>query len=358
MSFRALIAASRVDALALLLNATDSPSIGRGGPRRQPTSPRRTARVLLLAMLAMCAAAVHASCGSASCTLMTDRYAQGSGEGHQGWSIDLRYEVITQDRLRGHSGTAGEVDDEEEATMERRTGNHNLVATLEYGIDGNWSAIVRAPLVQRDHRHLLLDEEGSESGQSERWRFTEAGDTQTLVRRRFESADHRTAVAVLGGLKLPTGSFDEENDDGIRAERALQPGTGTTDLIAGVAGRYALGMNSALIGQAGFAEALASREHFEPGTRLNATLGWSHAISRKLGTVLQINVAHRDRDRGAQAEPGHSGSTTVDLSPGITIGIADASTLYAYVQIPLYQDVNGEQLMPRSAFAVGWTSDF
>jgi len=315
-------------------------------------------RAIPLFMLTMCAIAAQASCGSASCTLMTDRYAQGSGEGHPGWSIDLRYEVITQDRLKGHGGTAGEHGDEEEAVLERRTGNHKLVATLEYGVDSNWSVIVRAPLVQRDHRHQLVDEEAVAGGESERWRFTEAGDAQTLVRRRFESRTHRATLAVFGGLKLPTGSFDEENTDDIRAERSLQPGTGTTDLVAGVAGRYAFGMKNSLIGQVGFIEALGSREHFEPGTRLNATVGWSHAVSRKLGTVLQINAAHQDRDQGAQAEPEHSGSTTVDISPGITVGVGDRSTLYAYAQIPLYQDVNGEQLMPRSAFALGWTTDF
>jgi hypothetical protein len=34
------------------------------------------------------------------------------------------------------------------------------------------------------------------------------------------------------------------------------------------------------------------------------------------------------------------------------------STLYAYVQLPLYQDVNGIQLVPRNSFALGWTADF
>ena len=35
------------------------------------------------------------------------------------------------------------------------------------------------------------------------------------------------------GLKLPTGEFDVRNAMGALAERSLQPGTGTTDLLLG-----------------------------------------------------------------------------------------------------------------------------
>ena len=40
------------------------------------------------------------------------------------------------------------------------------------------------------------------------------------------------------------------------------------------------------------------------------------------------------------------------------MGVGHASTLYAYVQLPLYQKVNGIQLVPKSALALGWTADF
>ena len=74
------------------------------------------------------AAAAQASCGSAFCTLMTDRYAQGSGEAHLGWSADLRLESVTQNQLR--SGTthldASQVTGEE--AVERHSKNLNLVS--------------------------------------------------------------------------------------------------------------------------------------------------------------------------------------------------------------------------------------
>ena len=229
---------------------------------------------------------------------------------------------------------------------------------MSYGFNENWSVSVRVPVVRRDHTHDLLDEATGLPAGTEHWRFTKLGDVQVLARYQTLANDSSISYALFGGLKLPTGSIDIVNADGSRAERALQPGTGNTDAIAGVAGRKVLGARDALIGQASLTQALNAREDFKPGYRLEVSGGWSHAFSRDLGAVLQVNVRQRGHDSGLQAEPGNSGSTTVDLSPGISLGVGERSTLYAYVQLPLYQKVTGIQLVPRSALALGWTIDF
>lgn len=299
-----------------------------------------------------------ASCGAAFCTLMTDRYAEATGTPHLGWSADLRLEAVTQKKLRSGTRTLSAAEGVGEEGIERDTKNLNLLASLSYGFDANWSFTLRVPLVRRDHLHQLVDEESGELGATEQWRFTRPGDVQALARRQFASADGTTAWAVFGGLKLPTGATGVKNGDGSRAERALQPGTGTTDLVVGAAWRRAFGLSDAFIGQASFSQALNSDEDYKPGRRVEVSVGWSHAWSPTLGTVLQLNARQRARDAGAQAEPGLSGSTTVDLSPGVTFGVGHASTLYAYLQLPVYQKVNGIQLVPRNALAVGWTADF
>jgi hypothetical protein len=299
-----------------------------------------------------------ASCGSAFCTLMTDRYAQGSGEPHVGWSADLRLEQVTQKRLR--SGTS-DVDPSQvtgEEAIERHTKNLNLVTTLSYGFDADWSLALRLPLVRRDHLHDLIDEATGLPSTPEQWRFTRLGDVQAIMRRQWQVADGSAAYALFGGLKLPTGSIKIVNADGSRAERALQPGTGTTDVVLGVAGRRALGVSDAMFGQASLTQALNSREQFKPGQRIELAAGWSHAYSAGLGAVLQLNLRHRAHDSGDESEPENSGSTTLDISPGVTLAAGPSSTLYAYLQLPVYQRVRGIQLVPRSALAVGWTRDF
>lgn len=304
------------------------------------------------------ATAASASCGSAFCTLMTDRFAQGTGDAHLGWSADLRVESVSQTQLRSgtHNIDASQVTGED--AIERRTKNLNLVTTLGYGIDANWSLSVRIPVVRRDHQHDLIDEATGLASTPEQWRFTKLGDVQVLARRQFLSDDVSTSFALFGGLKLPTGSTQVINAEGIRAERALQPGTGTTDAVFGFAARHALGGSDAMLGQISLSTALNTREEFRPGRRVEASVGWSHAVSPVLGTVLQLNALHRAHDSGAQAEPSNSGSTTVSLSPGVTIGVGHSATIYAYVQVPVYQKVSGIQLVPRSSFAAGWTNDF
>lgn len=308
----------------------------------------------VVAMLA--APLTDASCGSAGCTLMTDRFAQTAGTSHTGWSADVRIETVTQDRLRSGTSTL-EPDEVDEHELEGHTKNLNTVATLEYAFGPSWSAVVRIPIVHREHEHTLFDEDTHERLGAERWRFMEPADVQALVRRQWTTSSGRFVYAAFGGLELPAGATDIDNADGDEAERALQPGSGTTDLVAGIAGRWLFGASDALIGQVSVVRAFGGDADFEPGQRSDATLGWSHAFSRRIGSVLQINYRHRARDDGDEAEPSDSGAELVDVSPGITFGFA-AVTVYAYWQIPLYQRVDGVQLVPERALALGFTWDF
>jgi len=308
--------------------------------------------------LTVLATSACAACGSAFCTLMTDRFAQGTGDAHLGWSADLRLELVSQTQLR--SGTRN-IDPSQvtgEEAIERRTTNQNLVTTLDYGVNADWSLTLRAPIVRRHHTHDLIDDATGLASTPQQWRFTKLGDVQLLARRQFLADDVSTAFALFGGLKLPTGATRVVNSDGARAERTLQPGTGTTDAVIGLAARHVLGGTDAAVGQVGVSVALNQQENFRPGAKFEGSVGWSHAFSPDWGTVLQVNAQHRASDRGAQAEPLNSGSTTVSLSPGVTVSVGRASTIYAYAQVPVYQRVRGIQLVPRTLFAVGWTGDF
>jgi len=46
------------------------------------------------------------------------------------------------------------------------------------------------------------------------------------------------------------------------------------------------------------------------------------------------------------------------VSPGINLAIGARGLLYGYVQVPLYQRVNGIQLVPNTSFALGYTATF
>jgi hypothetical protein len=64
-------------------------------------------------------------------------------------------------------------------------------------------------------------------------------------------------------------------------------------------------------------------------------------------------ASYRGRDAGAQSEPDASGATTLAVSPGASVAIGERSAISAFVQLPLYQRVNGVQLVPRFGFSLG-----
>ena len=61
-------------------------------------------------------------------------------------------------------------------------------------------------------------------------------------------------------------------------------------------------MNSALIRQASLSPALNSMEDFKLRQHIELSVGWSHAYSHTLGTVLQFNARHRGRPYSLEAD--------------------------------------------------------
>jgi hypothetical protein len=312
---------------------------------------------LVSASLACTAAPAFASCGSDFCSLLNDRFAMGTWD-HVGWSADLRLESVRQNRLRSGTHSIAPADVTGEGALERRTTNTNLLTTLERSFDMNWSVSLRVPLVRRDHQHDLIDQTTGDLGPSEAWRFTRLGDVQWLARWQDAADAPNSSWAVTAGFKLPTGSHTVRNHDGTLAERSLQPGTGTTDLVLGTALRRMLSGNDALNLQATWTHPLDSRDNYKPGARVELGAGWSHAIDARFSTVLQANFVRKARDRGDQAEPDNSGSTTLWLSPGLSAAVGARALVYGLVQLPLYQRVNGIQLVARTSWAAGYARSF
>ena len=298
--------------------------------------------------------AASASCGSAFCTANTSWDVQGAWQ-DPGWRLDLRYEYIDQDQPMAGSRKVG-VGEIPQHHDEVRTVNRNLLSTLDYTIDADWGVTASLPVSQRRHDHIH-----NHMGQQlpESWDFTAMGDARVLARRRlgtFEDPQSHT-LGTFGtsfGLKLPTGRTDVRNAAGDLAERTLQPGTGTTDLVAGLYYSATLPLKDLswfVSGQV--QEPLNSHQDFRPGTKLFADAGLRYAATEKLGLLAQLNAQARGRDSGAQAEPEDSGGRSLFFSPGVSYALTPSLQAYGFVQLPIYQYVNGVQLTAARAYAVG-----
>lgn len=321
-----------------------------------------TFRVSLAAAFAatLCAAGTAgASCGSAFCLVNTNWSVQGVWN-EPGFRGDLRYEYIDQDQPR--TGTrkvaVGEIPHHHD---EVRTVNRNVFATLDYGFTDYLGASLVLPWVDRRHEHIH-NHRGEKLFES--WNFSELGDIRLIMRYQLpagESAATSTLsfAGFTAGLKLPTGKIDIANGEGDVAERTLQPGTGTTDALIGAYYRRVLGQwNASWFVQINAQVPLASHQGYRPGRQLMVDVGARWEATDKLGLMLQLNAIHKGRDSGAEAEPDDSGSRTLSVSPGLTYTVMPGIQVYGFIQLPLYQRVNGVQLVADRSFAGGVSVQF
>jgi hypothetical protein len=300
-----------------------------------------------------------ASCGSAFCTVNTSWDVHGAWL-EPGARLDLRYESIRQDQPRtGRRDLAvGEVRRHHDEVL---TENRNLVGTLDHTFNQDWGVNAQLPLVDRHHEHI----HNHGGGQlPEAWTFTRVGDARVLFRRRLATYEDHNAhtidtAGVNAGLKLPTGQTNVRNGEGELAERTLQPGSGTTDVLAGAYYSKDLPERNFAWFVQGLAQlAMYSRHEFRPGHRLMLDAGTRYAWGDRLGLLLQANLLTKARDQGSEAEPADSGGKFLFVSPGVSYAFSRQVQAYGFLQLPVYQNVNGVQLVARHAIAVGVNTRF
>jgi hypothetical protein len=294
-----------------------------------------------------------ASCGASFCSVNTSWDMQGAWQ-QPGLRFDLRYEYIKQDQpMAGSDKIAfGEISRHHD---EIETRNHNWLASLDYTVNDDWGVSATLPVVRREHSHIH-NHQGAQIFDA--WKFTRLGDARILARRRLASTGHGAFGANIGA-KLPTGQTDVRNSGGDLAERSLQPGSGTTDLLAGA---YYTGMFHES-GLSWFLQGLLQlplgfHEQYRPGRRISIDSGMRYEAGDKLSLLLQANALYRARDRGAEAESGDSGGTAVYLSPGLSYAFTRNLQAYGFVQLPVYQYVNGVQITADRALTLGVSSRF
>lgn len=307
--------------------------------------------VLALAGL-ICMGEANAGCGTAFCSVSNDWLGLTQGV-TPGWRIWGQAEYINQNQLR--SGTdkisRGEFSAHHE---EVKTINRNFLLGLDYGFSPEWSAGVLLPYSNREHLHVHYHH-GTPI--PENWQFDAVGDVRVKLRYqpgRRHAGDLKWSLN--GGLKLPTGKTDARNADGDEAERSLQPGTGTTDLLLGGGLAYApLSLPGNLFANLSVQLPLDENDGYRPGWRTALQAGWQYPVSGKLDLLLQASLQRTGRDRGANAEPEDSGLTEAALVPGVAYAWSKNLMLHAQIELPVYQKVNGIQLAHDYALSAGFS---
>ena len=294
------------------------------------------------------------NCGSAFCSVNTNtEIADDSVE--PGFHANVRYEFVNLDQPRQHSKKVG-VQGEPGTHDELETQNQRLIVGVDYAFNERWAIGVQLPYIKRKHAHIHNPDAdqilAGEEPERETWNFSGIGDVRAAGRYQLEYRG--MTIGAHGGLKLPMGKHDGANDAGERAERSLQLGTGSTDVFVGL---FAKGQISDTplkwFAQTQWQHAIATKDEFLPGDEIIFDLGLSYAITRSLNGHLQMNMRYKLHDAGANAEPEESGGKYCYAAPGISYLFDNGVQIFGYIQIPIYQNVNGIQLTQSVSYLTG-----
>jgi hypothetical protein len=238
----------------------------------------------------------------------------------------------------------------------------------------NWSGSSQAPAANNDDKEIRSDfvTVGLQ------YMFNSSWGVQAQVPfayRYFKTADGSTSWGSLGdiriegiytgfmadlsagvtfGVKLPTGN---DNYNPALVDRDTQIGSGSTDILLGGFYRDNLDRNQKWdwFAQLQLDVPVLIQAQYRPGVELDAAAGidykgWS--LGRvKISPVAQVIFSERTSDSGAAANPDNSGSQRILLSPGVEFHLHPVK-LYADVELPVYQNVTGNQVVAPVLFKV------
>jgi hypothetical protein len=322
---------------------------------------------ILTPLFAMSNAQACAACG---CTLSKDWGTQGIGT-TPGFTADLSFDYINQNQQRYGTGTASsdQINTLSAAgqEIEDYTTTRTTTASLNYTSD-TWGASVQLPFVQRTHG--TFGDTGAYPATTDYASSSDNGFGDIRVVGRYTGFSADKTAGIIAGVKLPTGSTNANFNDGVTPlDPSLQIGTGSTDIILG-------GFFTGAIDEYGwFAQGTVqhavetksySGDDYHPGDTYSLNTGIRHAkFGAKFTPMLQLNYIHRSPDTGAAASPpdaltggAATGGTLLYLAPGALVRIGGGTSVYGFVQLPVYQNVNSLQLNPRYALILGVSHSF
>jgi hypothetical protein len=218
----------------------------------------------------------------------------------------------------------------------------------QYMFNHDWGVMVTVPYTARVFR--TEDTETSHTNQYEHANF---GDVRLWGM--YTGLLKDMSLGLLVGIKTPSGDWTYPHFD-----RDTSIGTGSTDLLLGA---YKVGTFPSRIGnvnltlwerpfqyylQFQYEYPFLQSDHYMPGKEFDQASGIIYNFGQtwrlnELAPLLTLYTSVRTHDQGANANPPNSGYTRMLLAPGTEIGWGPFR-LYADVEFPVFQWVNGHQL--------------
>jgi hypothetical protein len=237
--------------------------------------------------------------------------------------------------------------------------NLNASAGIAYGVTHHLTVSAEVPYVRRDSLR-----EGIAGGVEQLGSVAGIGDMSLLAKYRL-TGEEGVRFAVIGGLKLPTGSTHRRDLAGERLETEHQPGTGSWDPIVGASAATKLGTVQ-LTASALYQFSGMGAQHTRLGDRLQGGVSLSHhfgaaeaehhhdeaeghdhhhhdetaaARHNSWDAFVELGGEWEGRQQIAGTVEEASGGAWVYAAPGIRFTSAAGWSAGAAVALPIWQDI-------------------
>ena len=237
--------------------------------------------------------------------------------------------------------------------------NLNAALGIAYGVNHHLTFSAELPYVRRDNLR-----EGAPGGVERLGSVAGLGDLSVLAKYRLTDSDH-SGLALIGGLKLPTGSTHNTSPDGERLETEHQPGTGSWDPIIGVSASTKMGAVQ-LTASGLYQFSTEGAQHTRLGNRFQGGIAFSHRFGQLPRDHLEAHNHHHGDELDEHSEgPRHStwdafvelagewegrqkvGGATENASggkwawiaPGLRFNAASGWSASAGVALPMWQHI-------------------
>ncbi|HEY1962272.1 MAG TPA: hypothetical protein VGG69_07635 [Rhizomicrobium sp.] len=287
---------------------------------------RLTAGAILASVL-LPSAALACACGCAIFDVGTSTLLPSG----PGGTVFLEWDYLNQTKNWHGTSSAPKANNDD-----KNIRSNFYLAGGQYMFNERWGAMVEVPYTDR---HFVT----ADSGAPEAFNHSALGDVRLMGVYSGFSPDMSTGV--IFGVKLPTGDSTYKNFD-----PDVEIGSGSTDLLLGAyhTGAFDIAGDFQWFVQGVWQHHIATQHNYTPGSELNGAAGvtytnWHLSPTVSVAPVFQVMLSNRGRDGGI-GDPENTGYTRVLASPGISLSV-NAWKLYADVELPVWQHVNGDQLI-------------
>jgi hypothetical protein len=319
------------------------------------------------------------ACAACGCTLSKDWETQGITT-KPGFSAELSYDYLNQNQQRYGSGKASSalINSQYAAgqEVEAYTKTQTLTASLNY--TGETVGIsIQLPVVNRTHGTYGAPVAPGPGQTVNPATLTTSSDNSigdVRIIGRYTGFSEDKTSGIIAGVKLPTGNTGATFSDGVTPlDASLQIGTGSTDIIlggytSGSVDKYGW-FTQGTVQHAVATDTAIGGLAYRPGDAYTVNAGLRYAeFGAKITPMLQLNIIKRQADTpggvgmSVPVDPVTlvpvSGGTLAYLAPGASIRLGGGTSVYGFVQLPVYQSVNSLQIAPQYTLSLGVRQSF